>query len=377
LNKKLHILFLCGWYPSKEFPTNGDFIQRHAEAVSLKHKVSVLHIVSSNSINNSKIEKNSITNVDTYIGYVTKTTNPVLKLVRFYKMYITILKEIGCFDVVHLNSLFPFGIFALHLKAFKKKPYIISEHWTGYHFPLSKKISFIEKLVSKSIAKKASFISPVSTHLQISMQKFGLKGNYCPIPNVVDIDLFKPQTKKEKQFSILHISSLKNEHKNISGMLKAAKILEAEIPSFTWDFIGGNGNQYKDEIKNLGFTSANINFIDHLPQEKLVSYLQKAHVFILFSNYENLPCVILESFSCGTPVISTNVGGIAEYFPEGFGTFTSVNNPSELAQKIKKINDNPINKPEDMYKYAKENFSKEIIAKQFSEVYFKTLNINS
>ena len=46
LKKKLHILFLCGWYPSSILPQNGDFIMRHAKAVSNKHKVSVLHIIS-------------------------------------------------------------------------------------------------------------------------------------------------------------------------------------------------------------------------------------------------------------------------------------------------------------------------------------------
>ena len=45
MNSELHVLFLCGWYPSRVSPTNGDFIERHAEAVSQKHKVSILHII--------------------------------------------------------------------------------------------------------------------------------------------------------------------------------------------------------------------------------------------------------------------------------------------------------------------------------------------
>jgi L-malate glycosyltransferase len=376
LSKKLHILFLCSWYPSKVLPTNGDFIQRHAEAVSLLHTVSVLHIVSNKNVLKSNIEEHFSTNLKTYIGYVKYTKNPLLKLIRFFKMYTSILKKVGFYDVIHLHVLFPFGIFALHQKYFKNKSFIISEHWTGYLLPQAKNISFVEKQLSKIISKKASFISPVSSHLKFSMQQLGLTGNYFPVPNVVDTALFKPVSKKEDQFTIVHVSSLKNDHKNIFGMLKAAKILESKLGEFTWNFIGGNGGEFKNEIKNLEFSSANIHFIDHVSQEELAPFIQKAHVFVLFSNYENLPCVILESFSCGTPVISSDIGGISEYFPESFGSLVSANNIDELVEKITETHNKPINKSEEMHTYVIENFSKETIAKLLSELYTKTLNRN-
>ena len=375
MNKKLHILFLCGWYPSKELPTNGDFIERHAKAVNLIHKVSILHIISSQEVQNSIIEETHNNNFHTYIGYVKQTNNPILKFIRFFKMYLKILKKIDSFDLVHLNILYPFGVFALHQKIVKRKPFVISEHWTGYHFPQAEKISFFEKSISKSISKRASFSCPVSSHLESSMLNLGLKGNYLPIPNVVDTQLFKPLHEKEKKFTIVHVSSLKNEHKNISGILKAAKIVETEIPNCTWNFIGGKEDPFTEEMIQLGLNATYINFIDHLTQEELTPYLQNAAVFVLFSNYENLPCVILESFACGIPVISTNVGGISEYFPENFGAFVPKNNSEELAATIKEIHDNPINKPEEMHRYAVENFSNETIAKQFSAIYYKALKI--
>ena len=40
--KPLHILFLASWYPSTANATLGNFIQRHAEAVALTHKVTVV-----------------------------------------------------------------------------------------------------------------------------------------------------------------------------------------------------------------------------------------------------------------------------------------------------------------------------------------------
>ena len=276
---------------------------------------------------------------------------------------------------MHLNTLYPFGLFALHLKYIKTTPYIVSEHWTGYHKP--QLISFIQKSISKIITRKASFVCPVSDDLKMAMHKLELKGNYYPIPNVVDLTIFKPAEKKENQFTITHVSSMLDQHKNITGMLHTAKLLENEIGAFTWKFIGGSSVDYEQLIETLNFKNANIQFIDHLSQKEVAVHLQTSNVFVLFSNYENLPCVILEAFSCGIPVISTNAGGISEYFPSEFGYLIDPKDEKQLLQKIKLIYQSPISKSKSMHLYVKKHFSKEIIATRFSELYHKTLKHNS
>lgn len=50
MNRKLHVLFLNSWYPSRISPKNGDFIQRHAETVSIKHKVTSIHVITDSNL---------------------------------------------------------------------------------------------------------------------------------------------------------------------------------------------------------------------------------------------------------------------------------------------------------------------------------------
>ena len=374
MKKKLHILFLCGWYPSNVLPKNGDFIMRHAKTVSAMHTVSVLHIISKPRISKTEIEVEKDNDLHTYIAYIKPSKNPFLKLYRFWFAYQALLKEIGGFDIVHLNKLYPFGLLALHLKKIKKLPYIISEHWTGYHLKEKKSLPWLEQILSKKITANASFVCPVSSDLKKSMLKSGLRGNYQIIPNVVNTTLFKPTLKTSKVFTITHISSLLDKHKNISGMLRVAKQLEDCIDSFQWNFIGGTEGQFKNLIKNLDFKKNQVCFIDHIDHKKVPGFLNASDVFILFSNYENLPCVILEAFSCGVSVIATKVGGIQEFFPNEFGFLIDKKNEQQLLDKIISLYKEPKNQQPIMHQYAIDNFSSEKICDSFTKLYREALN---
>jgi len=64
-------LFICGWYPSRVLPTNGDFIERHAQAVAKQHKVSVIHLITyKNCTKKIEIITKEDQNLTTHIGYI-------------------------------------------------------------------------------------------------------------------------------------------------------------------------------------------------------------------------------------------------------------------------------------------------------------------
>jgi glycosyltransferase involved in cell wall biosynthesis len=374
LNSKLHVLFLCGWYPSRILPTNGDFIERHAKAVSLKHKVTVIHIVTDKSLRtNIEIISKQENHITTHIAYLKSTNNPLKKIALFGKAFLVILKKTKSFNIVHLNEIYPFGIFSLYLKWFKNKRFIISEHFTGYHQPQAKELTFSQKFISKIITKNAAFICPVSNNLRDAMLALNLKGNYFRVPNVVNTSLFFPSENNNQTFTITHISNMLNKHKNVEGFLRVVKKLESKIEHFKVQLIGGNSIQYKMFIEKIKIDIDKIEFIDHIPHKKVASYLQSSNLFVLFSNYENLPCVILESFACGVPVIATNVGGVSEFFPKEFGFLVSPNDEDALLRKIVTMHRSFKMNKKDMHNYVEENFSEDKIASDFEKLYFNSL----
>ena len=205
------------------------------------------------------------------------------------------------------------------------------------------------------------------------MQKLGLKGNYFIVPNVVNTDLFYPSERSENIFTLTHISNMDNNHKNIEGILRVVKKLENEIDDFRFKIIGENSETYISFAKKIGLDLKKTIFIEQIPHEEIAANLKESNLFVLFSNYENLPCVILEAFSCGIPVISTNVGGIEEFFPKDFGFLINVKDEDALLQKIIEVCTLFKTDVQKMHSYVQKNFSKTTIANQFSELYNSAL----
>lgn len=369
----MHILFLNGWYPSRVLPFNGDFIQRHAEAVALRHNVTSIHVVTDPDLTKEEQTEENIRGVRTIITYIKPTRSCLIKFIRFFKAYKRILRGLGSYDIIHVHKLYPVGIIALALKMIFKKKYIISEHWTGYNN--SSSLPLIEKSLSKIIANYANYICPVSADLGKSMIDLGLKGNYHVVPNVVDTSIFKPsKTTNNDVFSLVHISNMVDEHKNVTGILNAASKLKNISPNFKLYLIGNRSQKYNTYSKILGIED-HVVFVDQIEHSKVVRYIRNADVLILFSNYENLPCVILEAFSCGIPVISTKTGGISEYFPDSFGYLIPVKNENDLIKSIISIQNEKkkIASKDVMHSFVKDNFGREVICDTFSALYHSSL----
>jgi glycosyltransferase involved in cell wall biosynthesis len=167
---------------------------------------------------------------------------------------------------------------------------------------------------------------------------------------------------------------MNNEHKNIEGILRVVSKIEKEIDDFQFKIIGENSDKYFSYAKKININLEKTLFIKQIPHKEVAKNLQESNLFLLFSNYENLPCVILEAFSCGVPIISTNVGGINEYFPKDFGFLINIKDENAMLENVLKVYKNFKTNKEKMHHYIKNNFSKVTIANQFSELYNSALN---
>ena len=390
--QKPNVLFISSWYPSKEHETLGNFSQRHAESINEFVNLYVLYVVSSNRItSNFEIENEIINNVNTTIVYYkkVKSTLPFFSQYQKYKKsllayekgldYITKNFKVNKFDITHCNVTFPAGVFAYNLLKTRKIPYVITEHWTLF-LPYKndfEKLNFLTKIMIKKIIKSAERMLPVSEHLGNSMQDLGLEGNYEVIPNVVDTSLFGLKYEKQgDKINILHVSTLIDEHKNCRGILNVLKKISLERNDFQLTIVSDGEVEFAREYQeSIGLSKEFVVYEGTKTPEEIAEFYRKSDFFLLFSNYENLPCVMVESMSCGIPFVSSNVGGISERINQSNGILVEPKDEIGLYNSIIKMFDTYTNyNAEEIRKYAIENFDNKAVGEKFYNLYLQVMN---
>lgn len=113
-------------------------------------------------------------------------------------------------------------------------------------------------------------------------------------------------------------------------------------------------------------------FLGKRDQDKLPYYYSAAEVLVMPSHYESFGMVALEAMACGTPVIASEVGGLAYLVRDGETGFTIPDQePEKLCEKISwLLNDAALH--ESMSRRAVEyaqDYAWEKIAKQIVEAY--------
>jgi len=384
MHSKLNILFLSSWFPNKNKPTLGNFVETHARAVSLLHNVELIYVVRDSNLKTrfeTELRREPNLNISIMYYRASQTPFPFLNKImdglRHYVAYKKLYRQLQSKpDLIHANVAWPIGIFALYLKFRNNLKFVLTEHWSIYQRENRHRIKGFKRFMFKKIFSKASMIMPVSYQLQEAIQDTGMKGDFTIVPNAIDINLFKYGEKEwTKDFNFLHISTLEDEVKNISGILRAFReLLRLDSDNYLTIVSDGNLQTAIDYAKELGISKKNIRFVGTQTAEQIVDYFYQNQAFVLFSNYENLPVVILESFATGTPVISTDVGGIKERFPKDFGYLIEAKDEEALLQSMQRMKKNySIFDREKISKYAKDSFSNSIIAQEYTKVYLKAI----
>ncbi len=376
------ILFVSSWYPSRVNETLGNFVQKHAEAASLFEDVVVLHVCFDEKMKGKpttiKISKDEP--LKSVIIYVEKLSNPWKRFREYLSNYRAGLRLVthlyGAPDLIHVNVVFPVGLLFVFLKAYRKIPYVITEHWAGYLPEYPSKLSFLKKLLLRKVFKRSAAVLPVSDDLREALQGLGFKGNYTVVPNVVDTKVFHLGPKAPKDVvNILHVSSLDNNQKNMSGILRVMRRLYVKRQDFVLHVVSdGNQKPFVDHAGMLGLDAGAVKFHGGKSTKEVAAMMMEADFLLLFSNYENLPCVILEGYACGLPVVATDVGGISEHVNPQQGRLVKAGDELALFDAVLFMIDHYQDFDREMlHTYAEEHFSYAQVGKQLSGVYAAVL----
>ncbi|HEY0092084.1 MAG TPA: GT4 family glycosyltransferase PelF [Flavobacterium sp.] len=293
-------------------------------------------------------------------------------------------------DISHLTvSGFPV-IPALVLKYKYGTPMIATEHGvfirerliaintSEYSFFLKKLLINFSEVITKLVYYKADKILSVN-QFNMSWEKlYGANPDKIEvIYNGIDHMLFTPAPKPEHLVGTPTVVAAARifELKDVLTMIRSCEVAKRSIPNVKYLVYGDNTAvpEYTAECEKLidelgvrdNFTLAGFHSKPH-------ALFCEGDISILTSISEGFPYTVLESMSCGIPVVSTDVGGVTEAMDENCGFICKPRDHEEIGSKVVELLQN-----EEMRKrmgaYARkrviDNFTIGKFIREYEEVY--------
>ena len=375
--KSLNVLALSSWYPSDTDPFLGNFVRRHCEAISTLHNVWVIFVADVDKKSKERIEKTKSGNLTEIIIYQVARRNSIAKFFLKRKTMLGMVEDLGIdFDIIHAHAIFPLAPIFSFLSKKLDIPWVFSEHWSGFHEEFRPTINSLKWKWVMNAAKTAKMGFPVSENLAAAVGNVFTNLELRCVPNVVEDVFFESiQTRqRNSQVQFLHVSTLDEKYKNMRGTLEAFSKLKNAGYDFHFLIVSdGDFSGAKKWITEFDLADR-VELKGPLSPKQIANEMAFSDALVLFSNTENQPCVVLESLSLGLPVIASMVGDIPNLVSHDKGFLMPAGNVEALHESLTKFIENRSNfSRTEVAKGTRERFSKEAIARMYSDAYTEIL----
>jgi glycosyltransferase involved in cell wall biosynthesis len=174
-----------------------------------------------------------------------------------------------------------------------------------------------------------------------------------------------------KKRRILHVSGLVPV-KNIPGILRVVKRLADKRNDFELYIVGEGAHREEFEhlALELGILNDVVFFQGGKSVEEVAVSMRESDFLLLFSDYENSPCVIVEAMASGLPVLAAGVGGIPELVNERTGMLAAPLDEEGLLAALEMMLDHCTGYDREYIRgEAEKRFSYEAVGQAFLSIY--------
>ena len=160
--------------------------------------------------------------------------------------------------------------------------------------------------------------------------------------NGIDHMRFKPLEKPDEFKDIPTVVAMARifELKDILTMIQSCRVVADVLPNVQYRIYGENDAvpEYTSKCEKLIHElklENNFFFLGPNPKPEVV--FCEGDISILTSISEGFPYTIIESMSCGIPVVATDVGGVAEALNEACGVLCKPKDPNDIGKAVIKL----------------------------------------
>jgi glycosyltransferase involved in cell wall biosynthesis len=347
----LHVLTLSTLFPSGVRPTLGGFVERQTQALAGRDDVSV-EVVAPVGMPLWPLSRHphyaplaGLPRAETRGGLVVHRPHyrvwPRLGQAgtprRMADALLPVLREIRTrfpFDVIDAEFFWPDGPAAMQLAAALGVPFSIKARGSDIHV-WGERPGIAEQIVEAGRA--AQGMLAVSAALKRDMAALGLPEEKIRVHLTgIDLDRFRPVDRAGAKAALgiagplLVTAGALLERK---GQDLAIAALE-ELPGATLILVGDGPDRARLEGLARG---AAVRFLGNRPHDELPGLLAAADVMVLPTASEGLANVWVEALACGTPVVTTDVGGAREAIDRPEAGRLAPRDPAAIAAAVREL----------------------------------------
>lgn len=135
------------------------------------------------------------------------------------------------------------------------------------------------------------------------------------LPDSVDLKRFHPEP-VEKQYDLVTVARF-DPAKKLDNFLQIIDNVKTKKPNIKVALVGDG--PLKNRLRNLSREldiEANVDFVGY--KENVEYYYNSSRIFVLTSEREGLPMVVLEAMGCALPCVISNVGDVPDLAVDGY-----------------------------------------------------------
>lgn len=315
------ILHIVNWYPNNWNNVEAIFIKEQFDLYSKVTDAILIHIeVRYNDKKWFKYEK--VNYSDTETGFYIHTRIKTFRIIEIFS-YFLLRKALNeskydNYDLIHFHIAYPLLTYYHKLKKLLKKPIILSEHWSAFHynFYMPKTTRKLDRI--KNIFRHKIPLITVSKALLNDIEEFSGASRFpsIVISNVIDYSVYKykPQSSVIDTKPSFFIVNSWREIKNPMPMLNAFAQLKENGIDFELK-IGGYGDYLeviKQHVEKLELDH-HVKFLGKMNKQQIAQQMQNSSAYLFSSKYETFSAVCAQALCCGCPLIGPALSAILEY----------------------------------------------------------------
>ena len=310
------ILHIANWYPNPWDEIEGNFVRDHIKVfnevsegttivVQVRQQDGVL-------LNWKRLKLNP--GVWGYFlftrfspGKITEAMTALLLLFALFR------SRVWRFDVLHFHIAYPLLALVRWWHWLVRKPVLITEHWTAYHFNFNLPENAKGLHGLRRPFERGFPVLAVSQALLNDIRKFARRDDFpgYVIPNVVPLHgAHNNRNPAPVLFSVMRWVPRKNPMPMLEGLARAAAAGEH------FELVLGGFGEMIEPMKAFVAQSelaGRTRFLGKMTKQQIARQLATSDGYLFNSNYETFSVACAEALGAGVPLIGPPLSAIAEY----------------------------------------------------------------